>query len=96
MQQRHIIYNFIQLDMFQAIVSPILRSTRLCLQLVVQGESLARGPKLLSMYTVEQRGFLFVNTGKQVHSKHARRHLERNLVKDVHHRSVASRNWVKS
>jgi len=24
-----------------------------------QGESLARGPKLLSMYTVEQRGFLF-------------------------------------
>ena len=26
--------------------------------LVVQGESLARGPKLLSMYTVEQRGFL--------------------------------------
>ena len=26
--------------------------------LIVQGESLARGPKLLSMYTVEQRGFL--------------------------------------
>ena len=25
----------------------------------IQGESLARGPKLLSMYTVEQRGFLF-------------------------------------
>ena len=25
---------------------------------LVQGESLARGPKLLSMYTVEQRGFL--------------------------------------
>ena len=25
---------------------------------VIQGESLARGPKLLSMYTVEQRGFL--------------------------------------
>jgi len=24
----------------------------------LQGESLARGPKLLSMYTVEQRGFL--------------------------------------
>ena len=24
----------------------------------IQGESLARGPKLLSMYTVEQRGFL--------------------------------------
>ena len=25
----------------------------------IQGESLARGPKLLSMYTIEQRGFLF-------------------------------------
>ena len=25
---------------------------------IIQGESLARGPKLLSMYTVEQRGFL--------------------------------------
>ena len=26
---------------------------------VIQGDSLARGPKQLSMYTVEQRGFLF-------------------------------------
>ena len=26
---------------------------------VIQGDSLARGPKLLSMYTVEQHGFLF-------------------------------------
>jgi len=26
---------------------------------IIQGDSLARGPKLLSMYTVEQRGFLF-------------------------------------
>jgi len=42
------------------------------------------------------QGFSFVNTGKQVHLKHARRHFERNLVKDVHHRSVASRNWLKS
>jgi len=41
-------------------------------------------------------GFSFVNTGKQVHLKQARRHFERNLVKDVHHRSVASRNWLKS
>ena len=41
-------------------------------------------------------GFSFVHTGKQVHSKHARWHLERNLVKDVHHQSVASRNWLKS
>ena len=41
-------------------------------------------------------GLSFVNTGKQVHLKHARRHFERNLVKDVHHRSVASRNWFKS
>ena len=29
------------------------------LRCIIQGESLARGPKLLSMYTVEQRGFLF-------------------------------------
>ena len=41
-------------------------------------------------------GFSFVNTGKRVHIKHARRHFERNLVKDVHHRSVESRNWLKS
>ena len=40
--------------------------------------------------------FSFVNTGKPVYLKHARRHFERNLVKDVHHRSVASRNWLKS
>jgi len=39
-------------------------------------------------------GFSFVNTGIQVHLKHARRHFERNLVKDVHHRSVSSRNWL--
>ena len=37
-------------------------------------------------------GFSFVNTGKQV----LRRHFERNLAKDAHHRSVASRNWLKS
>ena len=41
-------------------------------------------------------GFSFVNTGKHVHLKHARRHFERNLAKDVHHRSVAYRNWLKS
>ena len=40
-------------------------------------------------------GFSFVNTGRQVHLKHARWHFERNLVKDVHHRSVASRKLVK-
>jgi len=41
-------------------------------------------------------GFSFVNTGKQVHLKHASRHFERHLVKDLHHRSFASRNWFKS
>jgi len=40
-------------------------------------------------------GFSFVNTGKQVHLKHARLHFEQNLVKEVHHRSVASRNAFK-
>ena len=32
----------------------------------IQGESLARGPKLLSMYQSNSAGFLFINTGKQV------------------------------
>ena len=41
-------------------------------------------------------GFSFVNTGKQFHLKHVRRHYERNLLKDVHHRNVASRIWLKS
>jgi len=41
-------------------------------------------------------GFSFINTGKQVHLKQARRHFERNLLKDVHHRSAGSRNWLKS
>ena len=36
MQHSQFINNFNQLNMFRAIVSPILRSTRLCLQLVVQ------------------------------------------------------------
>jgi len=40
-------------------------------------------------------GFSFVNTGKRVHLKHARRHFERNLVKDVHHRSVSIQKLVK-
>ena len=37
-------------------------------------------------------GFSLVNNGKQVHLKQARRHFERYLAKDVHNRSVASRN----
>jgi len=40
-------------------------------------------------------GFSFVNTGKQVHLKHARRHFERNLVKDVHHRSFCIQKLVR-
>ena len=64
--------------------------------LVIQRESLARGPKLLSMYTVEQRGFLVRKYWqKQVHLKHSRRHFERNLFKDVDHRIFPSRNWLK-
>ena len=31
----------------------------MCSNKIIQGESLARGPKLLPIYTVEQRGFLF-------------------------------------
>ena len=40
-------------------------------------------------------GFSFVNTGKQVHLKHARRHFERNLVKDVHRRKCCIQKLVK-
>jgi len=65
-------------------------------RVIIQGESVARGGKLLSMYTVEQRRFLFVYTGGDVHLKHGRRHFQRNLLKDVHRRSAASRNWLKS
>ena len=40
----------------------VTASTFCCMRFIrthfIQGESLARGPKLLSMYTVEQRGFL--------------------------------------
>ena len=41
-------------------------------------------------------GFSFVITSKQVHLKHARWHFEWNLVKDMHHRTFASKNWFKS
>jgi len=41
-------------------------------------------------------GFSFINSGKQVNLKHSRRRFERNLLKDMHHRSVPSRNWLKS
>jgi len=61
----------------------------------LEGDSLARGPKLLSMYTVEQRWFLVRKYWQTGSLEHARRHFERNLVKDVHHRSVVSRNWLK-
>ena len=36
MQQKRFIIDFDQFNVFRAIISPILRSTRLCLQLVVQ------------------------------------------------------------
>ena len=63
---------------------------------IIQDESLARGPKLLFMYTVEQRGVLVLKYWQTGSFKACRRHFERNLVKDVHHRNVASRNWLKS
>ena len=49
-------YNFIQL----CHLKPIISLVGLCCRHfpVIQGESLARGPKLLFMYTIEQRGFL--------------------------------------
>jgi len=61
----------------------------------IQGESRTRDPKLLSMYTVEQRGFL-VRKYWQTGSFKACQAAFLSLVKDVHYRSVASRNWLKS
>jgi len=43
-------------------------------------------PNLCLCVQSNSAGFSFVNTGKQVPLKHARRRFERNLVKDVHHR----------
>ena len=57
---------------------------------------LSRMPREWKWIQSNSAGFSFVNTDKQVHLKQARRHFERNLVKDVHHRSVSSRNWLKS
>ena len=48
------------------------------------------------MYTVEEHGFLIRKYWQTGLIKHARWHFERNLVKDVHHRSAAFRNWLKS
>jgi len=53
-------------------------------------------PKYCQCIQSNSVGFSFVNTGKQVHLKHARRHFERNLVKDVHHRSVSIQKLVKN
>ena len=50
--------------MLRSVLSHADKATSSCkvfsilILLVIQGESLARGPKLLSMYTVEQRRFL--------------------------------------
>ena len=59
------------------------------------GESLV-APNYCLYIQSNSAGFSFINTGKQVHLKHARWHFERNLVKDMQCRSVASRNWLKS
>jgi len=61
---------------------------------MIQGESVA--PNYCLCIQSNIAGFSFINTGKQVHLMHARRYFERNLVKDVHHRNIASRNWLKS
>jgi len=65
-------------------------------RMLVQGELSLEAPNYCLCIQSNSAGFSFVNTSKHVHLKHARRNFERNLVKDVHHRSVASRNWLKS
>jgi len=47
------------------------------------------------MYTVEQRGSLVRKYWQTGSFKTRWLHLERNLMKDVHHRSFASWNWLK-
>ena len=53
--------------MFRAMISPIFRSTRLCLHLVVQGDSVARGPKLLFIknYVIEIMAWKFIYAYRQ-------------------------------
>jgi len=62
----------------------------------IQDDSVARGPKLLSMYTVEQRGFLVRKYWQTGLFKACQTTFRTEFVKGVHHRSVASRNWLKS
>ena len=57
--------------------------------------SVARGPKLLSMYTVEEREFLVRKYWQTGSFKACQTAFRMEMVKDVHHRSVASRNWLK-
>jgi len=52
-------------------------------------------PKYCLCIQSKSAGFSLVNTGKQARLKHARRHLERNLVKHVHHRCVDIQKLVK-
>ena len=65
-------------------------------QILPSGRVFRQRLKILSSIQSNNAVFSFVNTGRQVHLQHARWHFERNLVKDVHHRSVESRNWLKS
>ena len=71
-------------------------SCSICLHNIYRVSLSLEAPNYCLCIQSNSAGFSFVNTGKQVHLKHARLHFERNLVKDVRHRSVASRNWLKS
>jgi len=61
----------------------------------IQGESLARGPKLLSIYTVKQRGFLVHKYWRTGSFKACQTAFWTEFGEDVHHQSVPSRNWLK-
>ena len=61
----------------------------------IQGDSFARGPKLLFMYTVEQRRFLVRKYWKTGSFKPYQTAFRTEFVRDVHHRIVAFINWLK-
>ena len=61
-----------------------IQSNSAHLQLCIYRVSLSlEAPNYCLCIQSNSASFSFVNTGKQVHLKHARRHFERNLVKDV-------------
>ena len=75
-------------------VSLSLEAPNYCL--CIEDESLPRGPKLLSVYTVEQRELLVRKYWQTGSFKACQTIFRTEFGESVHHQSVASRNWLKS